>query len=136
MTRRSNTKAGQERFFITAPPLDKGARGILGQPGPAPSCHWSAILSGQDILQFAEEALRGGAFLAGLGFAEGFQQLLLPGAQSGRGLDLDLDHHVAMAAAVEDRHAGAALAQLLAGLDAGGNVDRMLLPIEARNLDA
>ncbi len=40
-----------------------------------------------------------------------------------------------MAAAVHRGHAGAALAQLLAGLDAGGDADLVLLPVEAGDLD-
>src|SRR3546814_14124087 len=40
-----------------------------------------------------------------------------------------------MAAAVEDRHPGAALADLLAGLDAGWNADFVMLAIEAGHID-
>ena len=84
-------------------------------------------LAAQRALELLEEALRCRAFLAGLGLAELLQQLALLRAQLGRRLDLDLDHHVAMAAAVHHRHAGAALAQLLARLDAGGDLDLVLL---------
>src|SRR5690606_13463654 len=49
--------------------------------------------------------------------------------------DLDLDDHVAAPAALQHWHAGAALAQLLAGLDAGRDVDRVLLAVEARDRD-
>src|SRR3546814_12263740 len=40
-----------------------------------------------------------------------------------------------MSAAVEDRHPGAALADLLAGLDAGWNADFVMLAIEAGHID-
>ena len=55
--------------------------------------------------------------------------------QLGRRLDLDLDDHVAMAAAVHARHAGAALAQLLARLDAGRDLDLVHRLVEAGDLD-
>ena len=53
----------------------------------------------------------------------------------GRGLDLDLDHHVAMAAAVQHRHSGAALAQLLARLDPGRDLDLVHRAVEPGHLD-
>src|SRR5690606_31964383 len=49
--------------------------------------------------------------------------------------DVDLDDEVAVAAAVEHRHAGAALAQLLARLDARGDGDVVLLAVEPGNAD-
>ena len=73
------------------------------------------------ILELGEEARRRRAFLARLRLAEGFQQFALLRAQAGGRFDVDLHHHVAHAAAVEHGHTRAALAQLLAGLDAGGN---------------
>src|SRR4030095_3497430 len=85
-------------------------------------------------LELLEEALRGRAFLAGLGGAELLEDFALLGGKLGRRLDLYLAHHVADAAAAHGRHAGAALAQLLAGLDAGGQPDLVHLPVEARHL--
>src|SRR5690606_5022672 len=63
------------------------------------------------------------------------QQFALARGQPGRCLDNDLDHEVAPAAALQHWHAGAALAQLLARLDAGRDVDRMSLAVEAGDLD-
>src|SRR5688500_18360019 len=90
----------------------------------------------QGGLELLEEAFRGRALLAGLGVAELLEQLALPGAEPGRGLDLDLDHHVAQTVAAHRRHAGAALADLLARLDAGRDADLVLLAVEAGHLDA
>src|SRR3546814_9780462 len=64
------------------------------------------------ILDAAEKALAGGAFLAGFGFTELAEQFLLPRGQLRRRFDVDLDHQIAVTAAVEHRHARAALAQL------------------------
>src|SRR3546814_20016868 len=77
----------------------------------------------RSILDAAEKALAGGAFLAGFGFTELAEQFLLPRGQLRRRFDVDLDHQIAVTAAVEHRHARAALAQLLARLDAGGDGD-------------
>src|SRR5690606_22919330 len=75
-------------------------------------------------------------FLAGLGLAEGLEQFALLGVEPGRRLDLDLDDHVAKAAAVHARHAGAALAELLAGLRAGRDQDLVHRLVEPGHLDA
>src|SRR3546814_4623424 len=53
------------------------------------------------ILDTPEEALARGTFFAGLGFAELAEQFLLPRGELRRRLDVDLDHQVAVAAAVE-----------------------------------
>ena len=71
----------------------------------------------------AEEALRRRAFVAGLGRAEFLEQLLLLGAHPRRRFDQDARDQVAAAAAVEHAHARAAMAQLLARLDAGRDLD-------------
>ena len=97
---------------------------------------WEAFQASNRPFSLPKKLFDGRAFLAGLGRAELLEQLLLLRAEPGRGLDLDLDDHVAMAAAVEHRHAGAALAQLLAGLDAGRDLDLVLLAVEAGHLDA
>src|SRR3546814_987199 len=78
------------------------------------------------ILDTPEEALARGTFFAGLGFAELAEPFLLPRGELRRRLDVDLDHQVAVAAAVEHRHAGATLAELLARLNARGNADVVL----------
>src|SRR3954467_9146170 len=97
---------------------------------------FSDALAVPEALQLREEALRGRAFVARLGLAEFLEQLAMLGAELRRGLDLDLDDHVAMAAAVQHRHAGAADAQLLARLDAGGNVEAVRLAVEPRHFEA
>ena len=64
--------------------------------------------------------------------AEFLEQLLLLGAQPGRRFDQDARDQVAAAAAVEHAHARAALAQLLARLDAGRDLDLDRLAVDAR----
>src|SRR3546814_11014073 len=66
------------------------------------------------FLDSPEKALARRTFLARLGLAEFRQQFLLPRGEPRRGLDVDLDDEVAVTAAVEHRHTGAALAELLA----------------------
>src|SRR3546814_11591644 len=85
------------------------------------------------FLDSPEKALARRAFLARLGLAEFRQQFLLPRGELRRCLDVDLDDEVAVTAAVEHRHTGAALAELLARLDARGDRDIVLPAVEARN---
>ena len=73
-----------------------------------------ALFACEDILQLGEKALAFGAFVAGLGFTEEFEQLALAGRQLGRRLDLDLHDQVAGAAPLQNGHAGPALAELTA----------------------
>ena len=87
------------------------------------------------VFQLAEKAGRIGRFGTGFGFLKFTQYLPLLLGQPGRSLDLDLDHHIAVAATAQDRHAGAALVDLLAALDAGGDADRMFLAVESGNGD-
>src|SRR3546814_2500617 len=87
------------------------------------------------FLDSPEKALARRAFLARLGLAEFRQQFLLPRGELRRCLDVDLDDEVAVTAAVEHRHTGAALAELLARLDARGDRDIVLPAVEARNGD-
>src|SRR5439155_1018950 len=75
-------------------------------------------------LELGEEPRRLRAFFASLGLAEFLQQFLLPSVQLARRLDVDLNHHIAVPAAVQHGHAGAAgglagVANHLAGAAAG-----------------
>ncbi len=90
-----------------------------------------ALFACEDILQLGEKALACGAFVAGLGYTEEFEQLALAGRQLGRRLDLDLHDQVAGAAPLQNGHAGPALAELLARLDTRRNLDLMRTAIES-----
>src|SRR5690606_6421601 len=92
-------------------------------------------LAPERAFELGEETLALGAFLAGLGFAELAEQLLLPRRELGRCLDHDLGHEVAPAAPLQHRHARPALAELAARLDPGRNVDAVALAIEPGDLD-
>src|SRR3546814_11853531 len=85
------------------------------------------------FLDSPEKALARRAFLARLGLAEFRQQFLLPRGALRRCLDVDLDDEVAVTAAVEHRHTGAAMAVLPARLDAHGDRDIALPDVPARN---
>src|SRR5262245_25566873 len=89
----------------------------------------------QGALELGEEARTLGTFVPSLGFLELAQEFLLPGAEPGRGLDLDFDHQIAPAPSLKHRHARTALAQLAGGLDAGRNLDRVGFTIETRDVD-
>src|SRR4051812_40534004 len=77
-------------------------------------------LAAEHIPGTGEETLHGRAFIARFGFVERLQQLFLLGAHPGRRLNQDAGDEIAAAAAIEDAHSGAAVAQLLARLDAAG----------------
>ena len=72
-------------------------------------------------LSLSKKPRRLRAFVAGFGFAEFAQQFFLPRRQSRRGFDVDLDNHIAASAPLQHGHTRAALAQLLARLDAFGD---------------
>src|SRR3546814_14019610 len=88
------------------------------------------------FLDSPEKALARRAFLARLGLAEFRQQFLLPRGELRRCLDVDLDDEVAVTAAVEPRHTGAALPELPPRLAASGDRDTVLLVVPARNGDS
>src|SRR4028119_2233156 len=85
-------------------PTRAGAARTSGSSSCSSSARISPKSAVEQSLQLADEALRGRAFVAGLGLAELLEQLALSRAQPGRGFDLDLDHHVAMPAPVQHRH--------------------------------
>ena len=85
-------------------------------------------LAAKHVLHPAEEVLRVRAFVAGLAVAELGEQILLLGGHLGRGFDQDPRNQVAAPAAVQNAHAGAAVAKRVARLDPGGMLNSILSP--------
>ena len=75
-----------------------------------------------------------GTFVAGLGFAELLQKFLLRPRKFGGRFDDDFDDQIATPAALQNRHAGPADAQLLSALDTGRDVERVVLTAEIGDL--
>src|SRR3954452_9080851 len=92
-------------------------------------------LAGEHVADAGEEALHGGAFVAGLGVAEFLEQLLLLLGHSRRSLDEHAGHEVSAAAAVEDAHARATMPKLLAGLDSGRDFELHRLAVDPGQAD-
>src|SRR3990170_3406686 len=90
-----------------------------------------------EVLDLGEEAFRDRAVAPALaaGGLELAQQLLLPLRQADRGLDHDLDIHVAAGRRAQHRHALAAQAEPLAGLGSGRNIDAGAAAVDRRHVD-
>src|SRR5690606_36616281 len=87
-----------------------------------------------EALHLGEEVLGLGAVVAAR-VLELAQELALAVAEVDRGLDGELDVEVARAGAAERGHALAAQAELLAGLDAGGDLHPGLAAVDRRRVD-
>src|SRR5947209_12221451 len=92
-------------------------------------------LSAEELADAAEEALGGRTLVAGLGRPELFEQFLLLGTHPRRRLDQESRDEIAAAAAVEHGHPRAAVAQLLARLDARRDFDVDQLTVDAGQAD-
>ena len=89
----------------------------MPEPSFKPALSAQKTLFGQvrpDILDPVKKALGLRAFVPGLSCLEFAQNFLLPRRQLAGRFNLNLDHQVTHAAPLQNRHASATLAQLLA----------------------